>query len=219
MGVRTGADPAVLNAYRELKRLGQEALDFAHDSRTTTDQLVFYVNCRMSGTSHKLAEMFATKSFPGLKGTDAIFREGWFSGDDGQNPLEQTWLRSQAEAAGVSTAGKKYLHGLADYPGDPTAWVGGQSDVLAVAEAKNLTVHGYIERQGTKVDMPDPFTRPYRVADDLINAEVNEILGDMVVPEDVRHDLSEQVREVREGRIDPNPLLVQDTNVEPGQDY
>ena len=214
---RTGLDPELLNAYREIKRLGREALDFAHDSRTSPDQLVLYVNSRLAGTSHNLAEMFATRSFPGIKGTDAIFTSDWFSGDDDQNPYEQVWLREQAEAAGVSTTGKKYLRGLADYPGDPTAWVGGQSDVLAVAKAKNMTVHGYVEHEGIKYEGPDPFDRPYRVADDLIERELDSIIGDDLSID--RDDLREQVREIREGRVDPNPLLVQDTNVQVGEDY
>jgi len=222
MSKRTGADPELLNAYRELKRLGQEALDFAHDSRTTTGQLVFYVKCRLEGTSHKLAEMFATRSFPGLKGTDSIFTEGWFSSDKDANPYEQPWLIAQAEAAGVSTAGKKYMKGLADYPGDPTAWVGSQADVLAVAKAKNMTVHGYVEHEGYRPDMPSPdelASRPYKVADDLIEHEVDDLLGDTPVSDQVRNEVASQVRDLREGKFDPNPLLVEDTDVQIGEDY
>ncbi len=91
--ISSRTNKSLLNAYRELKRLGTDALAFAHDERTTPDELIRYVEMRLRGESHKMAEVLATRKFPGLKGTDAIFWEGWFSGDAGRNHHEQLWLR------------------------------------------------------------------------------------------------------------------------------
>ena len=91
-----------------------------------------YENMRLDGQSHNMAEMLATRSFPGVK-TDAVVNEGKFSGDRGKVGPHQLWLKQQAEAAGVSTAGKWYCSGLASFPGDPTAWVGDRGDVLRIA--------------------------------------------------------------------------------------
>ncbi len=102
-----------------------------------------YENMRLAGESHNMAEILATRSYPGIK-TDAIFNEGKFSGSDGRIDTEQTWLRAQAEAAGVSTAGKWYCRGLASFPGDPTAWVGDRGDVLRIARERGMKVHGYV---------------------------------------------------------------------------
>ena len=150
-----------------------------------------------------MAEMLATRTFPGLK-TDAIFNEGKFSGDSGKIGAQQLWLKEQAEAAGVSTAGKWYCSGLASFPGDPTAWVGDRGDVLRIAREKNMTVHGYIEHQGYETDGGDDLS----IADEIVEDEVSDILAEFpfTAPEEAR----EHALALRTGAIDLNPLLVQD---------
>ena len=167
----------------------------------------FYVACRLKGESSRMAEMLATRSFPGLK-TDSIFNEGKFSEDRGKIGPEQLWLRQQAEAAGVNISGTWYCKGLASYPGDPTAWVRDRSDVLRIAREKNMTVHGYVEHKGHEVepmvDVP--------IADDIIENEVLDILD--ANPGLKAEDVREKVYELRTGAIDPNPQLVTDHNFE-----
>lgn len=182
--------------------VGVEIITFPVISRDLVVQ-ARYENMRIAGESHNMAEMLATRSFPGIK-TDAIFNEGKFSGDDGRIGAEQTWLRQQAEAAGVSTAGKWYCRGLASFPGDPTGWVGDRGDVLRVAREKNMTVHGYVEHEGYEADPGDDVT----IGDDIIENEVQDILDSnpFADPDHVR----DEVYRLRSGAVDPNPLLVGD---------
>ena len=162
-----------------------------------------YENMRLDGQSHNMAEMLATRSFPGVK-TDAVFNEGKFSGDMGKVGPHQLWLKLQAEAAGISTAGKWYCSGLASFPGDPTAWVGDRGDVLRIAREKNMTVHGYVEHEAHETDPGGDVP----IDESIVNDEVEEILSrnPHVNAEEVR----EQVRSIRTGAVDNNPLLCYD---------
>lgn len=162
-----------------------------------------YAEMRLSGESHSMAEMLATRSFPGVK-TDAVFNEGKFSGDTGKIGPQQLWLQEQAKASGVSTTGKWYCSGLASFPGDPTAWVGDRGDVLRIAREKNMTVHGYVEHSAHETDGGGDV----EIADSLINDEVDDILESCPYadPEAVR----EQVFATRTGAVDTNPLLCED---------
>ena len=162
---------------------------------------------RLAGQSHRMAEMLATRTFPGVK-TDSIFNEGKFSSDRGKVGPEEVWLREQAEAAGVSTNGRWYCKGLASFPGDPTAWVDGRGDVLRIARAKNMTVYGYVEHKGRQTD-PGVDTP---IADDIVDDEVRDILDSC--PGARVEDVRERVHALRSGRIDPNPLRVTDHNFE-----
>lgn len=162
-----------------------------------------YWKMRKNGESHRMAEMLATRSFPGIK-SDAIFNEGRFSGEAGRIGVEQRWLQEQAEAVGVSTTGKFYCRGLADFPGDPTAWVSDRGDVLRVAREKNMTVHGYVEHKGRQVEP----NADVRIADDLVEGEVDEIMAEC--PDADRETVREEVFAVRTGGVDPNDLRVGD---------
>lgn len=170
---------------------------------------VRYWRMRLEGESHSMAEMLATRTFPGVK-TDAIFNEGKFSGQStGECDARGTWLRAQAEAAGVSTTGKWYCSGLADFPGDPTAWVDSRGDVLRIAEAKNMTVRGYVEHKAHETDPGEDLA----IDDGLIEDEVADILESN--PHAAVDAIRDEVYQLRTGAVDPNPLLCQDyTSVE-----
>lgn len=187
--------------YDEFFALDAEACDLTGDLYARDR----YVAMRLAGQSRGMASVLATRSFPGIK-TDAIFNEGKFSGDAGRVGPEEQWLRAQAEAAGVSTNGKWYCRGLADFPGDPTAWVGDRGDVLRIAEAKNMKVHGYVEHDAREVDPGDDVT----IADDIIESEVRDVLDSH--PGARAEDVREQVYALRSGAVDPNPLRVEDTH-------
>jgi hypothetical protein len=168
------------------------------------DAQAHYEYMRLNGESHNMAEMLATRSFPGVK-TDAVFNEGKFSGQStGECTAHGKWLRSQAEAAGVSTTGKWYCSGLASFPGDPTAWVDSRGDVLRIAEAKNMNVHGYVEHSAYETDPGDDLD----IADDIIEDEVADILeaNPFAAVEAVR----EELHALRTGAVDNNPLLCKD---------
>jgi hypothetical protein len=172
-------------------------------------QFDHYIRCRNNGCARRLAACLALRSFPSIK-TDAIFNEGRFSGSDqfADTPAQGAWLRSQAEAAGVSTAGKYYLSGLADFPGDPTAWVSDRGDVLRVAREKNLRIlDGYVKHEPVEREpMAD-----VEIAPDLIESEVADIL-DSNPGADAEH-VRDHVYALRTGRTDDNPLVVDDAGV------
>jgi len=162
-----------------------------------------YENMRLAGESHKMAEVLACRSFPGVK-SDAIFNEGKFSSSSGKVGIEQEWLSKQAEDVGVSTTGKWYCRGLASFPGDPTAWVDSRGDVLRIAKEKNMTVHGYVEHQGYETDGGGDTV----IGDDIIENECLDIFDSN--PGIDQEQVREEVYKLRTGAVDPNPLLVED---------
>jgi hypothetical protein len=163
-----------------------------------------YESMRLSGESHNIADMLAHKTFAGVK-SDAVFNEGKFSGQStGECTAHGVWLRSQAAAAGVSTNGKWYCSGLASFPGDPTAWVDSRGDVLRIAEAKNMTTHGYVEHSAYETDGGDDI----EIADGIIEDEVANILE--ANPYAAVDAVREEVRALRTGAVDNNPLLCKD---------
>jgi hypothetical protein len=157
-----------------------------------------YERLRDGGMGHGLAEILATRTFPALW-TDTEFNRGRCNG----NQFEKTpglgdYYRKAAEAAGVSTTGKHYCTGLADYPGDPTAWVSDRGDVLRVAREKGYKVSGSVD-----YTPPDRGCDPgpdVAVADDLIDAEVSDILE--ANPGASRDEVRDRVFQLRSGAVD-----------------
>ena len=162
-----------------------------------------YEEMRRAGESHNIADVLAHKTGPGLR-TDAIFNEGKFSGDAGRIDAEQTWLRGQSEAAGVSTTGKWYCRGLADFPGDPTAWVGDRGDVVRIASEKNMRVHGYVEH--TPVER-EP------VADVAVGKDIIDDCVEILMSENPLLSLEaaqDRAVSLRTGDVDSHPLRCKD---------
>lgn len=140
-----------------------------------------YELCRQNGCAHALAEMLATRTFPGTKGTDRSFMQGRMHQTGGQQfehlPqwMGQEYVR-KALAAGVNPTGKWYSGGLARFPGDPKAWVDGLSDVKRVAEERGAEVSGAIDIPAPSGQEVAP--RPYRVAPDILQARVAEAVAE-----------------------------------------
>lgn len=197
-------DLSVIDAHPDLYREGP----FRAVNQAETRRAARYIQCRLNGCSHRLAEMLAARKFPALK-TDSTFNAGRCNGNQFEDvPGLGDHYKKIAEAAGVSTTGKYYCSGLADFPGDPTAWVSDRGDVLRVAREKNLNVDGDVtHRASEREPIPD-----IDVADDLIDREVAEILDED--PTRDRMEVREEVRRLRSGEVDPNPLLVSDHNFE-----
>jgi hypothetical protein len=165
---------------------------------------VRYMTCRAEGTAHRLAIVLATGQFPGVR-TDVEFNRGRCNGNQFERcPGLGDYYRRAAEAAGVSTTGKYYSAALAEYPGDPEAWVADRHDVLAVARRKGLKVEGLVEYTPPEVE-PIP---EVGLADDLVAREVDEVLA--LDPGRRREDVAEDVRALRSGLVDESPLLVSD---------
>lgn len=144
-----------------------------------------------NGCSPRLADMLASRSFPGTKGTDRSFMQGRkLDGSQFEGlPLVGRHHLSKARAAGVSTTGKYYSGTLARFPGDPEAWVDSLHDVRRVCESRGWSCNGAVEIDAPKYAGEDP--GPYRVADDIVDEHVARVLHD-------RPELAPKAMEVRE---------------------
>jgi hypothetical protein len=142
-----------------------------------------YELMRDGGQSHGMAEVLAFRKFPGVAGTDSQFLRGRAKGADSIAGSEEPVVRKEyferAERAGVSPAGKVYLGQLARFPGDPQAWVSGTGDVK-----RRLEERGWgCESPHLKVkppqyaDAPDPRSKPYAVAPDIVKRHVDEAVA------------------------------------------
>lgn len=162
-----------------------------------------YVEMRRNGESHNMAEMLATRSFPGFS-TDDTFMRGWKTGEQfADNPALGNYYRQVAESQGCSTQGKAYISGLAEYPGDPRAWVGGKSDVLAVARERNLNVEGLVSHRGYT---PDP-TPDVDVAQDILFDRASDFVAQGMK----KDEAIAKAYDLCTGRSDlGQPLLVED---------
>lgn len=131
-----------------------------------------YVSESVATDPRRLAEMLASKTAPGTRGTDRTFME------DRHDPIPGApdWLvkdmLKQAHAAGVVTTGKTYKGFLADWRGhrDPEAWVTGVDDVKRVARNRNKHLTGAIEH--TAVEMPP--VPDIRLAEDIVQRKMRQ---------------------------------------------
>jgi len=164
-----------------------------------------YEEMRAAGTTHKLAELLATRSFPGLNGTDKAFNRGRCNGNQGEKcPDLYNYFQRIADAQGVSTTGRYYCHGLGRYPGDPRAWVSDTSDVLRIARERNLRIDGIVQHEGYAVE-PAP---DIPLAEDLWERDTLACLAES--PGKRYEDAREEVFNVRSGKIKSEDLLVED---------
>ncbi len=149
--------------------------DPSHKVSDDFDTQVRYWQIRFKGESHAMAEMLATRSFPGLKGTDSVFMEGRKLGGQQFEGLPRYMGEqyvSQALAAGVNPAGKYYSGTLARFPGDPRAWITGLGDARRIAAERGIGLTGAVT-----VDAPryaDGYVPPdtYKVDERIVNEHV-----------------------------------------------
>lgn len=179
------------------------------------EQQVEYWKMRFDGQSHKLAEMLATRSFPAVRGTDSDFMKGSHIQD---TQLDE-YRHRMANAQGVDTTGKRYLAGLAAFPGDPEAWVSGTSDVKRVCEKRGWNCHGAVEYEAPDAyqvtdadrDLKAPIAPDIirdTVADELSVYDPREITPQMV------GDVQDQVTKRLSGETDTQDLRVRDYSYE-----
>ena len=126
--------------------------------------------------------------------TDTTFlanRDDGFGSDSASRKL----AKAKAKAAGVSTSGMVYCPSLCP-PGEslsPKAWIGGKADIKRICRKNNWSSADL----GIKADKIDAEPKPYRVADDLVNNEVERIVdrqGGGASPKE-RTKLSREARE------------------------
>lgn len=151
-----------------------------------------------AGESHKMAELLAWRQFPGTKGTDRTLLEHRQVSDQfGDSKMGRAMgeiYRKKALAAGVNPHGKVYMHGLADSPGDPTAWVADSADVKRIAASKGLKVSGAVSYTPPEHDVPGPLDKPYEASDTLIDREFKQLMS---VNPDLQHASADKKAEAR----------------------
>ena len=99
-----------------------------------------------------------------------------------------------ARTAGVSPDGKTYCPGLAQKRHDPEAWIGSKADVKRVCESRGYDCEGSVNVKHRATDIvPDP----YRVADDLVERQVEKTIeqNDLRPTPKQRQDLTEAAAE------------------------
>jgi len=139
------------------------------------DQYALYVAMRLDGVSHLMAEMLALQS-PPMSNTDREFLEGQggcydqFQG----NEFLGNYYGGMAKKAGVDTAGKVYLSGLAAFPGDPRAWVAGRGDAQRVCEDRGWSCDGSVKVRG---EIQPRAEGKYQVADDLVAERAERLVA------------------------------------------
>lgn len=158
------------------------------------EQMRHYFKCRKNGCSHKLAEMLAIGQPPGSN-TDKEFLEGRENGRQFQDTPELgDHYARVARAHGQSTTGKVYLSGLAEFPGDPRAWVSGRGDVQRVVEERGWGCEGAVHIKPTWVAEPSGGG----IAKELVDDELRSVLERVPDPAHVDiQDLREQIVERR----------------------
>jgi hypothetical protein len=134
---------------------------FPHElARAPMHVKLHYRRMILDGQTEAFAIMCALQQPPGTKGTDRAFQEGRLDGSWlNDMPVHQAnKIVREAQAAGISVSGKQYISGIADKRGhmDPMAWVSDTSDVLKVAKARNLTVQGIVNHEGSERPKPEP---------------------------------------------------------------
>lgn len=166
-------------------------------------QQAHYEQMVAAGESPRLAEMLALGRSPYGKGTDRTFMEGRMGGEQfAKNPDLGNYYAEIAKAAGVDITGKQYQMQLADWPGDPTAWVGGVDDVKRVCREKNLRCQGAVDFRDTHERPPMP---DIDVADDLVD---DALIRAVDADPSLRERPFEEVRAEVKERVKPQPAPV-----------
>lgn len=143
--------------------------------RRGKDAVSLYERLLSEGYTHRWAEMCALQKPPGVKGADRTFMERRANQEwlDDMPPEQARRILRDAKGAGINTSGKFYMSGLADKrgPADPAAWVDSIADVKKVAAARNLTVRGVVEHQGTPMPPPPPKPLSERLTKEMMAHE------------------------------------------------
>lgn len=170
-----------------------------------------YVKMRLEGQSHSMADLLAHRSFPAVRGTDSDFMKG---SHIQEGPLE-AYRHRMAQQQGVDTNGKRYIAGLARYPGDAEAWVSSTSDVRRICANRGWNCHGAVEYEAPDSYVLTDDNRDLKapVASDIIQEHVEDRLSDYdpreITPQMIG-DVKDAVTAELSGMIDTNPLRVRD---------
>lgn len=153
-----------------------------------------YVAHRLDGDGHIMADMLAHAKPPKAR-TDREFLMGHVNGNQFEkSPGLGNTYKAIADEAGVDITGKVYYGSLAEYPGDPRAWVSGRGDVERICLERGWNCSGAVNVKGARpVENPN-----IGVADDLVYQRVESQLDKMDDGQRAKADIGEMCHEARE---------------------
>jgi hypothetical protein len=165
-----------------------------------------YVSMRERGESHNFAEMAATRSSPGLNGTETAFFRGKHLNQGLEDNFMGERMRKLARRAGISIEGKVFIGQMADKRGaeDPRAWVSSPSEIKAWCEKTGAACDGLVKVKGS----PPPPPVQVRLAEDIVQEKMQEYL----VKDPSR---AADIRSLREEIIEKHGAKKDDVNFAP----
>lgn len=113
---------------------------------------------------------------------------------DGKPEMVQRAYTEPAKAAGVSIKGSVYVPGLAEFPGDPNAWVKNVSEVKNKVEAKGWGCQGAVNVKAREDVEPPP---DVDVAPDLIERRALEKIEEnpeLKMSPELLHEAKEEIK-------------------------
>lgn len=121
-----------------------------------------YRECIANGCSPQGAEMLASHQAPSIE-TDSTFMAGqWNQFGENQNQMNcGRTLAKECRKRGGDPNGKVYLGQLADFPGDPSAWVESRADVKRVCKKKGLGCEGAVNVKAAGESRPKPKAKKF----------------------------------------------------------
>ncbi len=162
---------------------------------TASDKQRHYQHLRRRGVSHKHACKLATGLFfsVGLSTSTTFManRDDGFGTDDRSRKRHH----AKARAAGINPTGKVWSPQLNE-------WFSSKDDVKRICERKGMTCEGLVNVKGPAVEVKEG---PYRVANDLVQEEVETIVArdhEGHIGEQALTDLTETTRERLTGTVD-----------------
>ena len=157
-----------------------------------------YVVCRRNGCAHKLAEMLAFQSGPFVV-TDNLLTAGRGSNQfEGQEKYGDE-VASIAKSKGLkSTKGHTYKSGLAEFPGDPLAWVPdceARGYVQRLCEKRGWSSDGAVKYKAPERE-PSPSVE---LADDIADEEIAKMRANnpklaKVSKKELRKEVTEKMK-------------------------
>jgi hypothetical protein len=152
-----------------------------HIVRLGPDAMRIYTTAIANGGTPAFAEMCATQTPPGTRGTDRTMMEGRLAGQDLDTlPKRQAdRIVREARAAGISIAGKTYMSGIANKKGhlDPRAWVSSVAEVKQVCRERGLSIRGCVNYDAPETAPPKRVALNPKLERRLIKQEMAENPG------------------------------------------
>lgn len=145
-----------------------------------------YEAMRRQGQSHNMAEMLAYRQAPNSRTDDDFFRGvGTLDKQIGDpeaiyiNDVTQRHLRETGHAPNPNHI---YMQGLAQYPGDPRAFVASAGEAKRRAEELNVSVEGFVNHKASE-PIADPFGVgvPQGMKRQPIANDLKQVIADAIV--------------------------------------